>query len=416
MASIYTRFASPLIREAIEDSPAILIHGPRQCGKTTLALTVGEQSGHRYLSFDDEVVRAGAKSDPVGFVLDLPDRIILDEVQHVPEIFSSLKLAIDQRREPGRFILTGSTNILLLPSLSDSLAGRMEVLHLHPLAQCELEGAQSTFLQRLFSNEFDSVTAPRLGDELIERIVAGGYPAALQRTTARRREAWYRDYLETLIQRDIRDLARISSLDVMPRLLTGVASQTARLMNISDLASPFQISRPTVRDYVTLLKRVFLLDELPPWHNNRLSRLVKTPKLHMGDTGTCCHLLGMGVTDLKADRTLLGQLLETFVFQEIRRQASWYERTLRLSHFRDRNGVEVDIIVELGATAIAGIEVKAAASVNAKDFRGLKLLASSLGKRFIAGVVLYDGETVTRFGEGLYAVPIRALWENIWDQ
>lgn len=238
------------------------------------------------------MVRAGAKSDPVGFVLDLPERIILDEVQHVPEIFSSLKLAIDQRREPGRFILTGSTNILLLPSLSDSLAGRMEVLQLHPLAQCELEGAQSTFLQRLFSNEFDSVAAPRLGDELIERIVTGGYPAARQRTTARRREAWYRDYLETLIQRDIRDLARISSLDVMPRLLTGVASQTARLMNISDLASPFQISRPTVRDYVTLLKRVFLLDELPPRHNNRLSQLVKTPKLHMSDTGTCCHLLG----------------------------------------------------------------------------------------------------------------------------
>jgi len=416
MTPIYTRFAAPLIREAIDDTPTILIHGPRQCGKTTLALTVGEESDYRYLSFDDEVVRAGAKEDPVAFVHDLPERIILDEVQHVPEIFSSLKLAIDRRREPGRFILTGSTNILLLPALSDSLAGRMEVLNLHPFAQCELEQTPSTFLPRLFSNQFRSVSVPRLGDELIERIVAGGYPAALQRTTARRREAWYRDYLETLIQRDIRDLARINSLDVMPRLLAGVAGQTARLMNISDLASPFQVSRPTVRDYVTLLKRVFLMDELPPWHDNRLSRLVKTPKLHMGDTGTCCHLLGVGVADLKTDRTLLGQLLETFVFQEIRRQASWYERTLRLSHFRDRNGVEVDIVIEFGATTVAGVEVKAAATVTSKDFRGLKLLANHLGKRFAAGVVLYDGETVTRFGPGLYAVPIRALWENICDQ
>lgn len=413
MALIYPRFATPLIREAIEDAPVILIHGPRQCGKTTLALTIGKESDHHYLSFDDETVRAGAKEDPVGFIHDLPERIILDEVQHVPEIFSSLKLAIDRRRVPGRFILTGSTNILLLPALSDSLAGRMEVLHLHPLAQCEMTETPSTFLQRLFSNQFDNVSVSRLGDELIERIVAGGYPAALQRTTVRRREIWYRDYLETLIQRDVRDLARISSLDVMPRLLAGVARQTGRLMNISDLASPFQISRPTVRDYVTLLKRVFLLDELPPWHNNRLSRLVKTPKLHMGDTGTCCHLLGVGVSDLKADRTLLGQLLETFVFQEIRRQASWHERTLRLSHFRDRNGMEVDIIIELGATAVAGIEVKAAATVSSKDFRGLKLLANNLGKRFVAGVVLYDGESVIRFGPGLYAVPIRALWEDI---
>lgn len=413
MALIYPRFATPLIREAIEDAPVILIHGPRQCGKTTLALTIGKESDHHYLSFDDETVRAGAKEDPVGFIHDLPERIILDEVQHVPEIFSSLKLAIDRRRVPGRFILTGSTNILLLPALSDSLAGRMEVLHLHPLAQCEMTETPSTFLQRLFSNQFDNVSVSRLGDELIERIVAGGYPAALQRTSVRRREIWYRDYLETLIQRDVRDLARISSLDVMPRLLAGVASQTGRLMNISDLASPFQISRPTVREYVTLLKRVFLLDELPPWHNNRLSRLVKTPKLHMGDTGTCCHLLGVGVSDLKADRTLLGQLLETFVFQEIRRQASWHGRTLRLSHFRDRNGMEVDIIIELGATAVAGIEVKAAATVGSKDFRGLKLLANNLGKRFVAGVVLYDGESVTRFGPGLYAVPIRALWEDI---
>lgn len=152
MAPIYKRFATPLIQEALEDTPAILIHGPHQCGKTTLALAVGKESDHHYLSFDDEVVRAGAKEDPVAFVHDLPERIILDEVQHVPEIFSSLKLAIDRRRESGRFILTGSTNILLLPTLSDSLAGRMEVLHLHPLAQCELSETPSTFLSQLFSN------------------------------------------------------------------------------------------------------------------------------------------------------------------------------------------------------------------------------------------------------------------------
>lgn len=199
------------------------------------------------------------------------------------ELLSSLKLEIDKKRHPGRFILTGSTNILLLPALSDSLAGRMDVLRLHPLARCEIEGFPSGFLKRLFNNQFKTQTVERLGDELIQRIVAGGYPAALHRTSSTRRAAWYRDYLDTIVQRDVRDLARIGSLDIMPRLLTGVAGQTARLMNISDLASPFQVSRPTIKEYVSLLTRVFLLNELPPWHNNRLSRLVKTPKLHMGD-------------------------------------------------------------------------------------------------------------------------------------
>jgi len=411
MSPIFPRYAARNLREALEDSPATLIHGPRQCGKTTLALHVGKARGYSYLSFDDEVVRSGAKADPIGFVQDLPERIILDEVQHVPELFSALKLEIDKKRHPGRYILTGSTNILLLPTLSDSLAGRMDVLRLHPLAQCEIEGSPSGFLNRLFNNQFKTQTVERLGDELIQRIVAGGYPAALHRTSSTRRAAWYRDYLDTIVQRDVRDLARIGSLDILPRLLTGVAGQTARLMNVSDLASPFQVSRPTIKEYVSLLTRVFLINELPPWHNNRLSRLVKTPKLHVGDTGTCSSLLGISAADLKVDRTLLGQLLETFVFQDIKRQANWYEQPLTLSHYRDRDGVEVDIVIEKGTRAVAGIEIKASASVSTKDFRGLKKLAAAVGNRFSSGVVLYDGETLTPFGDGLYAVPISALWQ-----
>lgn len=409
--ALYTRFVLPRLSEALADTPVVLVHGPRQCGKTTLSRVVGDAAGYAYTSFDDDVLRAAAQADPVGFVADLPDKAVLDEVQRVPELFTTLKAAVDRDRRSGRFILTGSANVLLLPKLADSLAGRMEILRLHPLAQAELAARQPGFLNALFGDGFKAGPQSRLGKELAERIVAGGYPAALARSLPRRRATWYRDYVETLVQRDVRDLARISALDAMPRLLTLAAGQTARLLNVADLAAPFQLSRPTIRDYLTLLARVFLLEELPPWHSNRLSRLIKTPKLHLGDTGLACALLGMDAPALAADRPLLGQLLETFVFQELRRQASWREEPITFYHFRDKDGVEVDIVLESGGQRLAGIEVKAAATVTAADFRGLRKLRDEAGGQFASGAVLYDGETTASFGDGLFAVPIRSLWD-----
>jgi uncharacterized protein len=411
-SKLHRRLAEPRLTEALTDTPVVLIHGPRQCGKTTLAQIAGEPRGYAYLSFDDDALRAAADADPTGFVASLEERVILDEVQRVPGLFTSLKTSVDRHRTPGRFLLTGSANVLLLPRLADSLAGRMEILRLHPLAQCELMGREQRFLDDLFRGSFKTRRYQRLGPELIERIVAGGYPAALVRATPRRRAAWYRDYVETLVQRDVRDLARIRSLDAIPRLLAAAAGQTACLMNIADLGSPFQLSRPTIREYVTLLERVFLLDELPPWHSNRLSRLIKTPKLHVGDTGLACALLGIDAAGLAKDRPTLGQLLETFVYQELRRQASWHAAEIRFHHFRDKDGAEVDVVLERGPQELAGIEVKAAASVTEADFRGLRKLAAAAGKRFAAGIVLYDGEVSASFGSGLHAVPIRCLWER----
>lgn len=410
-SNFYPRFAEPCLTEALADTPVVLIHGPRQCGKTTLARRVGEAKGYSYFSFDDAVTLAAAQADPAGFVDDLPARAILDEIQRAPQLFAAIKAAVDRRRTPGRFILTGSANVLLLPKLADSLAGRMEIVRLHPLAQCELAGRPGRFLDRIFAGSFQAGTADRLGAGLVQRVVAGGYPAALARATARRRTAWYRDYVESIVQRDVRDLARIGSLDVLPRLLALAASQTARLLNVSDLASPFQISRPTIRDYVTLLERVFLLESLPPWHRNRLSRLIKTPKLHLGDTGVACALLGLDAEALARDRATFGHLLETFAYQELRRQASWHGASIMLYHFRDKDGAEVDLVLECGARELAGVEVKAGATVTAADFRGLRKLKEAAGTRFRAGVILYDGTMSVGFGDGLYAVPIRLLWE-----
>ena len=371
---------------------------------------VGDTAGYEYITFDDDVQRSAATVDPVRFASDLPHKTILDEVQRVPGLFLALKSVVDRDRRPGRFILTGSANVLLVPKLADSLAGRMEIIRLHPLSQDEIAGKASWFLDALFTARFQNRSFERLGPSLAERIAAGGYPAALLRARAKRRASWYRDYIETIVQRDVRDLARISALDAIPMLLQLAAGQASRLVNVAEMASAFQLSRPTIRDYVVLLEKTFLLEHLQPWHTNRLRRLIKTPKLHLSDTGLAVSLLGMDSETLYNDRTILGQTLETFVFQELKRQAGWNDRPVQFYHFRDKDGFEVDIVLEQ-AGRIAGVEVKAAATVTGKDFRGLRKLRESTGERFAAGVLIYDGEHIAGFGEDIYAIPARVLWE-----
>ncbi len=405
----YRRMLAPRLLVALTDTPVVLIHGPRQCGKTTLARMVGEESGYSYITFDDENLLIAAREDPVAFVAELPARVILDEVQRVPELFLSLKAAVDADRQPGRFILTGSANVLLLPRLADSLAGRMEILRLHPFAQCEVQGRHPAFLAQLFAGRLEApASARRMGAELAEVIVAGGYPAALARSTPRRRSAWYRDYIESLILRDVRELTQIRSMEALPRLLQALAAQSSNLLNVSALAAPFQLSRPTIREYMTLLARIFLVDELAPWHSNQLKRLVKTPKVHLGDTGLACNLLGVGAEQLWQNRPLFGAMLESFLFQEIRRHASWHEEPVSYYHFRDKDGVEVDLVLE-SAGQVAGVEVKAASTIRTTDFKGLRKLRDTLGETFTAGVLLYDGDTLLPFGDRLWALPISAV-------
>lgn len=368
---------------------------------------------YEYINFDDDIARQTAKTDPMGFVAELPERVILDEAQRVPEIFTALKMQVDRRRVPGRFVLTGSANVLLNPKLLDSLAGRLQMIKLYPLAQCELENQPPNgFLDALFGNGFKIRQTERLGRNLGERIAAGGYPAALELPIGRRRTNWYSNYIGSQLQRDLSDFTRIATLDFLPQLLALCAAQTAGLFNISGLASSLQLGRYTVSNYVKLLEISFLLERLPPWHSNRQSRLVKTPKIHIGDTGLACALLKASTESLMADRSLLGQILETFVFNELKRQASWHDDFMSFYHYRDRDRREVDIVIERGPGAIAGIEVKASGTVTKTDLRGLRRLKEVTGNRFVGGVVLYDGEISAGFGDGLYAVPLRMLWEG----
>ena len=413
--ALYHRFTQEILRESLQDTPVVLIHGSRQCGKTTLAQLVGRELGYHYITFDDDNELQAAKADPIGFIQSLPEHTILDEIQRTPELFTAIKASVDQNRKPGRFILTGSANVLLLPQLADSLAGRMEIIHLRPLAQTEIAGLKPTFLQQLFNANFSEATSKRnhvrLGESLAQLICRGGYPAAITRNNAKRRNSWYRNYITTIIQRDVQDIASIRNLNTLPKLLTLAASQTARLFNAADLASPFSISRPTIREYLTLLEQIFLIEQLQPWHSNRLSRLIKTPKMHLADTGLACSLMGVNSQTLWQDKALLGQLLETFIYLEIRKYADWHDEELKFYHFRNKDKVEIDIIIEQGQQ-MAGIEIKAAASVTQSDFKGLNKLKDACGKQFSAGVVFYDGETILPFGDKLLAVPISLLCSN----
>lgn len=447
----FPRLAERRLAEALANSPVVLVQGPRQCGKSTLAQitcascsptpaegriawgsgqltseSTRQNRDYGYFSLDDPVTRDGARADPTGFVAALPERVILAEVQHVPELFSVIKMAVDRQRTPGRFLLTGSSNVFRLPRLSDSPAGRMRIVPLCPLSQCEIERryepgrwpAQTShrdagFLNALFGDGFPMFQSECLGAQLAERIVAGGYPAALAQPTARHRTNWYRDYVETLVQRDVRDISRVRSLDVLPLLLRVAASQTARLFNLSSLAGSFERSRPTIEHYVTLLERLYLLERLPAWRSTRPKRQITSPKLHLTDTGLAAALLGVDAAALAADRALAGRLLETFVLQELRRQASWRNPPTDMFHFRDKDGAEVDIVIEQPSGALAGVTVKAAATVNSADFRGLRKLKTLACDRFVRGVVLYDGELSLPFGERLHAVPIARLWNSL---
>ena len=431
----YPRHLIQHLIEALEDSPVVLIHGPRQCGKTTLAQAVCAPKNlpkncdttnlrsnpaiktipeYKYINLDDDITREYAKTDPKGFVAGLPEHVILDEVHRVPEIFTSLKMQVDSRRVPGRFLLTGSANVLLNPKLLDSLAGRMQIIKLYPLSQCELENQPPHgFLDTLFGEGFRIETTERLGKNLGQRIAAGGYPAALRLPEGRRRTNWYKNYISSQLQKDLGNFTRTASLDFLPKLLALSAAQTSGLLNLSSLASALQVSRKTVGNYVKLLEVSFLLERLHPWHSNLQNRLVKTPKIHIGDTGLACALLRANSDNLIEDRSLLGQILETFVFNELRRQAVCCDDVMSFYHYRDRDRAEVDIVIERGTMEVAGVEVKASGTVTMTDFRGLRRLREDVGsRRFKGGVVLYDGEVSVGFGEGFYAVPLRMLWEK----
>lgn len=408
--SLYPRGVAERVRTALGDTPVVLVNGPRQCGKTTLARALF-QGERPYYTLDDDTTLSSARADPIGFIRQI-DTAILDEVQRAPELLRAIKSTVDEDRRPGRFLLTGSANILALPLASESLAGRMEVVTLMPMAQSEIERQRSNFLARAFAGDLVAPKRPILGQNLVARAVTGGYPEMVTRSDPRRRTAWAREYVRAIVERDVREIADVERLDQMPQLLRALAHHSGQLLNFVQLAGQVGLDDKTARRYIGLFEHLFLVRRIEPWFRNPLKRLVKTPKLFFLDSGLLAALTGLTVDRIARDRSLFGSLLETFVANEIIRLSTWSDVQLTFHHYRDKDQDEVDIVLEDESGEMVGLEVKASATVTAADFKGLRKIATATGNAFKAGLVLYDGDKILPFGDKLAAVPLSCLWNE----
>lgn len=412
---MYRRYIATPVIEALKDTPVVLINGARQTGKSTLCRQLVEEGDFdgRFTTMDDPTILAAAKTDPLGFLQDLGDHVIIDEVQRVPELFLSIKKLVDEDRKERRFILTGSTDVMTLPKVADSLAGRIEIHHLWPLAQTELLGKRSNFLETLISPDKHFRNTKSNWKDIMQAIRTGGYPEAVQRETERRKSRWFESYMTAILQKDIRELSNIEGLTQIPNILQLLAARVGSTVNLSDISRLSGVKNTTLQRYMALLEHVFLIVKVPAWTPNTEGQFVKSSKIFLNDTGLLCHLRGEGLESLLENRTVAGAFLENFVAMELIKQISWSGLFLKPCHFSTHGAAEVDLVLEDRKKQLFGIEIKSTASVSQQDFKGLKRLAELAGKKFKRGIVLYSGDqAVGGFGENLQAVPIASLWVN----
>ncbi len=399
------------LREALTDSPVVLIHGARQTGKSTLVKSLAENEyPAKYLTFDDTGILSAAQSNPQGFISGYDDNLVIDEVQRVPEIFLAIKSLVDKKRKAGKFILTGSANVLMLPKVSESLAGRIEILNLFPLSQSEINSSEYNFIDKLFESNFKPNSTARKRNDIVSRVLTGGFPEILSRKDRARQNAWFKSYITTILQRDVRDIANIEKINELPKLLSLFAARAGTLLNFAELSRSSTIPQTTLKRYVALLEAIFMIYQLPAWSGNLSKRLIKTPKLYLNDTGLLSHLIGFEADKIYSESMSWGRLLENFVLNELIKQSSWSRYNLSLYHFRSVSGQEVDFIIERSDGKLIAVEVKATAKVNASDFNNIKAFADETGNKFLKGIVFYTGSEAIPFAKNMYAIPIESLW------
>ncbi len=411
--ALYPRPLASVLQDALADTPVVCVTGPRQSGKSTLVRAMMPE--RPYFSLDHAPYLSAAKADPAGFVAALPREVTIDEIQRAPELLPAIKLSVDLDRRPGRFVLTGSANLLLLPAVTESLAGRMETARLMPLSEAEKEHRRGLFLADLLAGAI----TPALGvggqvpdpADLARRLVSGGYPEPLARSPARARQ-WHRQYVQSIVDRDVLDVGKVRDADGIARLLRLLAVRNGELLNTAGLSRELSLHRSTVREYIAVLERLFLVRRLLPWHRNVGKRLVKTPKMHVVDSGLAATLAGLGPEDWIGKRERMGHLLEAFVTHQLVTQAGWTDPDIRFWHFRDKDGQEVDLVITVG-TRTWGIEVKATSTPGRSAGRGMARLAALCGADFEGGVLLYNGRDILPLEDKrMLAAPLSELWSR----
>jgi predicted AAA+ superfamily ATPase len=393
------------------DTPVVAINGARQVGKTTLVKEfLG--SAFDFVTLDDLSQRNAAVSDPQAFVEDRANPLVIDEVQRVPELLLAIKASVDRDRRPGRYVLTGSTRLFSTPRLADSLAGRIELLELWPLSQGEIAGIKETFIDNVFEAPgLLSTTSPLKRADYFERLCCGGFPEVLARS-GQRRTRWLENYSTTVVEKMVLDVANIDRAHELPRVLALCAARAGQEINVAAIGSDLAIPYRTLGSYIRHLQSVFLVQLIPAWSRNLSTKVIHKPKMAVVDTGLAAHLMGVDAKALAEPGSPSGALLENFVAMELRKIQSWSRTLTSLFHYRDRDGSEVDLILETRRGQVAGFEVKASSAASERDFRGLQKLATALGDRFVGGYLFYTGTQTIPFGPKLKALPVAALWAH----
>lgn len=399
--------------EALSDSRAAAILGARQVGKSTLVAQIAsEEHPARLISLDDDATAAAAQADPTGFIADIDGPVAIDEIQRAPELLLAIKRRLDADQSRGQFLLTGSANILSLPTVADALPGRVEYLTLWPLSHGEMHGVRERFIDELFAGRFPRLTEAPVGRRaLAPTLVTGGYPEA-QGRSGRGRTRFFSSYIASIIGRDLDDIANVRNVENIERLLFVIAARSGGLTSFHGIGKDLQLDANTVRSHTKILEDLFLVRQLKPWHGNLGSRQIKSSKTYVVDSGMLAHLIGADEQRIIEDGAIAGTMLESFVAMELLRQADWADRPVQLFHYRDKQQREVDLVIERHGGEAIGIEVKASATPAAADFKGLRYLRDNLGSRFKMGVVLHTGADTLPFGDRLAAVPVSGLWSK----
>lgn len=410
MTQIYPRHNRALVVEGLADTRIVFLVGARQVGKTTLARGIATaEYPLTVFSLDDDVTRNAARDDPTAFVAGLPRPALLDEIQRAPNLLLALKKAVDHDQSPGQFLITGSANILTSKKVKDALTGRIDTVSLWPLSQAEVAGTANNFVDTLLAGSPPQVVGASVGrDAFVSVVAAGGYPEARRRAPARR-DRWFRNYLDSTLDRDLRDVSEALKLEEMPRLLRLLATQAASVVSYRSIGERLDLHHDTVKSYIGILEQMFLVRRLPAWRPGLGAREIAKPKIYIADSGLLCHLVGADEKRLAEDDQVTGKALENFVAMEVVKHLEWASRRVRLYHYQ-REREDIDLVIEDADGSLAAVEVKALATVRDRDMRWLARLREQRSDRFRTGVVLYSGEQTVPLGDRLWAVPVSGLW------